>query len=56
MNGGSIDDVKAYAKKLIDICGKGGGFIMGIAHSLLTAKYENVKALVDFTKEYGIYE
>jgi hypothetical protein len=56
MNGGSIDDVQAYAKKLIDICGKGGGFIMGVAHSLLTAKYENVKALVDFTKEYGIYE
>lgn len=56
MNGGSTDDVKAYAKKLIDICGKGGGFIMGVAHSLLTAKYENVKALVDFTKEYGIYE
>ena len=55
MNGGSIDDVKAYAKKLIDICGKGGGFIMGVAHSLLTAKYENVKALVDFTKEYGVY-
>lgn len=55
MNGGSIDDVKAYAKKLIDICGKGGGFIMGVAHSLLTSKYENVKALVDFTKEYGVY-
>ena len=56
MNGGSIDDVRAYAKKLIDICGKGGGFIMGVAHSLLTAKHENVKALVDFTKEYGVYE
>ena len=56
LNGGSIEDVKAYAKKLIDICGKGGGFIMGAAHSLLTARFDNVKALVDFTKEYGVYQ
>ncbi|MFH1240941.1 MAG: uroporphyrinogen decarboxylase family protein [Pseudomonadota bacterium] len=55
MNGGSIEDVRAYAKKLIDICGKGGGFVMGVAHSLLTARYENVKTLVDFSKEYGVY-
>jgi hypothetical protein len=56
MNAGTPDDVKAYAKKLIDGCGKGGGFIMGVAHSLLTAKYENVKTLVDYTKEYGVYQ
>ena len=56
LNGGSIEDVKDYTKKLIDICGEGGGFIMGTAHSLLTAKFENVKALVDYTKEYGVYK
>jgi uroporphyrinogen-III decarboxylase len=56
MNAGTPDDVKAYAKKVIDVCGKGGGFIMGVAHSLLTAKYENVKVLVDYTKEYGVYQ
>lgn len=55
MGKGTEDDVKAYARKLIDVCGKGGGFIMGVAHSLLDAKFENVKALSDFTKEYGAY-
>lgn len=55
MEKGSVNEVKAYAKRVIDVCGKGGGLIMGVAHSLLNAKYENVKALVDFTKEHGIY-
>jgi hypothetical protein len=52
---GSVEDIKEYAKKLIKICGKDGGFIMGVAHSLLDAKFENVKALVDYTKQYGVY-
>lgn len=55
MGKGTVDDVRAYARKLIDICGKGGGFIMGVAHSLLDAKFENIKALSDFTKEHGRY-
>ena len=25
------------------------------AHSLMDARFENMKALVDFTKEYGVY-
>lgn len=55
MNSGTVDDVKAYAKKLIKHCGKDGGFIMGVAQSTITAKYDNMKALVDYTKEYGVY-
>lgn len=55
MEGGTADDVKAYARKLIDRCGKDGGFIMGVSHALLNAKLENIKALVDFTKDYGKY-
>jgi len=33
----------------------GGGFIMGKELPLLTAKLENVKAMEDFTREYGMY-
>lgn len=55
METGTVDDVQDYAKQLIRVCGKDGGFIMGIAHSLLDAKFENVKALSDYTKEYGVY-
>jgi len=49
-------EVKAYCKKLIDTVGKGGGFIMSNGAFFDEAKPENVKAMVDFTKEYGVYK
>jgi uroporphyrinogen-III decarboxylase len=49
----TADEVKAYCKKLIDTVGKGGGFIMGNGAFFDEAKPENVKAMVEFTKEYG---
>ena len=52
---GTPDDVRAYCKKLIDSVGKGGGFIMDSAVMLVEAKPENLKAMIDFTKEYGVY-
>ena len=55
MERGTVDYVKEYARKVIDVCGKDGGFIMGVAHSLMDARFENMKALADFTKEYGVY-
>jgi hypothetical protein len=50
------DEVKAYCKKLIDTVGKGGGFIMGNGAFFDEAKPENIKAMVDVTKEYGVYK
>jgi uroporphyrinogen-III decarboxylase len=50
------DEVKAYCKKLIDTAGKGGGFIMMNGAFFDEAKAENVKAMVDFTREYGVYK
>jgi hypothetical protein len=52
---GTTDDVKAYCKQLIDVAGKGGGFILSPGATLDTAKPENVRAMIEFTKEYGIY-
>ena len=52
---GTPEQVKAYAKKLIDVVGKGGGFIMGSNTSLDDARPDLVKVWVDFTKEYGVY-
>jgi hypothetical protein len=49
------EDVKAYCKKLIDYVGKGGGFIMDAAASVNDALPENLRAMFDFTREYGIY-
>jgi hypothetical protein len=52
---GTPDEVKAYCKQLIDVAGKGGGFILSPGSSLDMAKPENVRAMIEFTKEYGIY-
>ncbi len=53
--GGTPDDVRNYCKKLIDHVGKDGGFIMDAATGLDDAKIENVQAMFDFTREYGVY-
>jgi uroporphyrinogen-III decarboxylase len=50
------DDVKEYCKKLIDVVGKGGGFIMDSGVGIPDeAKPENVRAMFEFTREYGVY-
>ena len=42
--------------KILDIVGKGGGFIMDAASGVVDeAKAKNVRAMADFTKEYGVY-
>jgi uroporphyrinogen-III decarboxylase len=52
---GSVQDVKDYCKKLIDVVGKDGGYIMGPRSSTDEVKPENLKAMIEFTKEYGKY-
>jgi uroporphyrinogen-III decarboxylase len=52
---GTPEDVKAYAKKLIDVCGKEGGFIMSTRSPVDDVEPANLKALIDFTMEYGVY-
>jgi uroporphyrinogen-III decarboxylase len=52
---GTPDDVKAHVKKLIDIVGKDGAYIMSTRSPVDDALAENLKALIDFTKEYGQY-
>jgi uroporphyrinogen-III decarboxylase len=52
---GTTDDVKNVCKKLIDTGGKDGGYIMAPASALDEVKPENLKTMIDFTKEYGRY-
>ena len=52
---GTPDTVKAYCKNLIDVCGKNGGFILTNGGAIDYVKPENMKAMIDFTKEYGVY-
>jgi uroporphyrinogen-III decarboxylase len=50
---GTPSDVRDYCKKLIDTCGRDGGLIMDSSAGLDDADPENVKAMFDFTREYG---
>jgi hypothetical protein len=56
LNLGTPQQVKDYAKQLIDTCSKGGGYIMSNGAFFDEAKPENVKAMIDFTKEYSVYK
>ncbi len=52
---GTPDDVKNRCRKLIDVIGKDGGYILTAGSSIDKARPENIRAMVDFTKEYGVY-
>jgi hypothetical protein len=52
---GTVEDVKRVCKNLIDVAGKDGGYIMSPASALDEVKPENLKTMMEFTKEYGKY-
>jgi uroporphyrinogen-III decarboxylase len=52
---GTPEDVKAYCRRLIDYVGRDGGLIVDASASVDDAKPENLRAMFDFTREYGVY-
>jgi hypothetical protein len=52
---GTVQEVKDHCKKLIDAIGKGGGYILAPRSSTDQVNPENLKAMIEFTKEYGKY-
>jgi hypothetical protein len=52
---GTVQEVKDYCKKLIDVVGKDGGFILSPRSSTDEVSPANLKAMIDFTQEYGVY-
>ena len=55
LQAGTTDDVKSYVKELIDKVGKDGGLMISARSSLDEVNPENLHAMIDFTKEYGVY-
>lgn len=52
----SPDEVRAQCKKIIDGVARDGGYIMDASAIVQNdAKIENMRALTDFTREYGVY-
>ncbi len=53
---GTPEEVRAKCKELIDTCGQDGGYIMDASAILQSdARVENVRAMTEFTREYGVY-
>jgi hypothetical protein len=53
---GSVQDAINHTKKLIDTCGKDGGYIMANGAFFDKVKWENLSAIVNTVKEYGVYK
>jgi len=52
---GTPDEVIDYCRELIDVAGRDGGFILSSGAGIQGSKPENIKAMIDFSKEYGVY-
>ncbi|HUW59905.1 MAG TPA: uroporphyrinogen decarboxylase family protein [Candidatus Bathyarchaeia archaeon] len=53
---GTPQEVSDYTKKVIDTLGPDGGYIMDASAIIQNdAKVENVRAMTDTTREYGVY-
>ena len=55
LNTGTPDEVKDYCRKLIDVAGKDGGFILAAGGVIDKARPDNIHTMVDFTRDYGVY-
>jgi uroporphyrinogen-III decarboxylase len=52
---GTAQAVKEYCRNLIEVCGKGGGYILNGGASVHNTTPDNLHAMMDAVKEYGVY-
>ncbi|MEE8419566.1 MAG: uroporphyrinogen decarboxylase family protein, partial [Dehalococcoidales bacterium] len=56
LQAGTVEETTAYCKQLIQTAGKDGGYILATGVGISrTAKVENVRAMIDAAKKYGVY-
>ena len=53
---GSPKDTKEYCRKLIEDCGKGGGYLLTAGCTGNDPKLENLRAMMEAAREYGVYK
>ena len=53
---GKPQDVKAHCRKLIEVCGKDGGYILAGGANIDEGNPENLRAMMAAVKEYGVYK
>jgi hypothetical protein len=55
MHAGTKEQVAEHTRRLIDVAGKDGGFILDVGAVADEGKDENLLTMVDTAKEYGVY-
>jgi len=53
---GTPEEVKEYCRKLIEVCAPGGGYILAGGATIDTGEPENLRAMMEASKEYGVYK
>jgi len=53
---GTERETAEYTRALIDSAGEGGGFILDIGAVADGGREENLRAMVDTVKRYGVYQ
>jgi uroporphyrinogen-III decarboxylase len=53
---GTTEQVRAYCRQLIEDCAPGGGYILAGGAHIDTDKVDNLHAMMDAAKEYGVYK
>jgi uroporphyrinogen-III decarboxylase len=52
----SPEEIKEYCRRLIEVCGKGGGYILSLGSGVDKCDRANLQAIVEAAKEYGVYK
>jgi uroporphyrinogen-III decarboxylase len=53
---GTAKEVKEHCRKLIETCAPGGGYILAGGATATEARPENLRAMMEAAKEYGVYK
>ena len=53
---GTPQAVKQYCRRLIENCGKGGGFILTGGASIEKGNSDNLHVMMEAAEEYGVYK
>jgi len=53
---GTPQEVKEHCRKLIEVCGKGGGYVLTGGANIDKGPAENMRAMMAAAKEYGVYK
>ena len=53
---GTPPEVKDHCRKLIEVCAPGGGYILTGSASMDRGNPDNLRAVMEAAKEYGVYK